>query len=516
MSNIIRIFLLFLPLIPVEAQNKPNIVYILADDMGIGDISSLNPESKIITPNIDRLIDQGMNFTDAHTASSVCTPTRYGIITGRYPWRTKLKKGVVDGYSKTIIADGIDTTPALLKRNGYQTGMVGKWHLGWNWVIEGGDSMEMDSNIPEYKFAQGVEENVDFTKPFTNGPTDNGFEYFYGVNASLDFPPYTFMINNKVSVLPTEKFRSKGPDKTKPDWKKDFNRKQKMQRAGLSAPNFDSGETLLKLTQNSVKYIEEVDENKPFFLYVALTAPHTPVLPRKDFLGTSKAGAYGDFTQELDWSVGQIVKALQAKGIEENTIIIFTTDNGASKISFPLEFEEKYSHKPSRELKGRKGSLYEGGHRVPFIVQWKNTVSANSTNNTTINLNDLYATCASIVGEKVKDQGVDSYSILSELKGIEGKYERVSSIYSDYGGRYSVRKGDFKLILSPNKKRRSLFNLKDDIGEENNLFGMPNYEEIQKDLTAEITAIISNGRSTKGKKLKNEGPKTWKALYWMN
>ncbi len=498
-----------------QERNKPNIVYILADDMGIGDVSSLNPDSKIETPNIDKLVNQGMNFTDAHTASSVCTPTRYGIITGRYPWRTKLKKGVVDGYSKTIIADGIDTTPALLKRNGYQTAMVGKWHLGWNWVINDVENIKMDEKIPDYKYAEGVEDKVDFTKPFTEGPTDKGFDYFFGVNASLDFPPYTFMINNRVSAMPTEMQASRGPDKTDPNWKKHLDAKQKMQRKGLAAPNFDSGETLLKLTQNSVKYIEDVSKEKPFFLYVALTAPHTPVLPRKDFVGTSKAGSYGDFTQELDWSVGEIVKALKEKGVVDNTIIIFTTDNGASRISFPPQFEGKYGHKPSRELRGRKGSLYEGGHRVPFIVQWNNIVKPNSTNNTTISLNDLYSTCASIVGEKVKDQGVDSYSILSELKGETGKYGRTVSVYSDFGGRYAVRKGSYKMILSPKKKKRSLYNLNDDISEKNNLYGKPGYENIQKDLMTEITKIISNGRSTEGKVLKNEGPKVWDALYWM-
>ena len=500
----------------VEAQNKkPNIVYILADDMGIGDVSGLNPDSKISTPNIDKLIDNGMTFTDAHTASAVCTPTRYGIITGRYPWRTKLKKGVVDGYSKTIITDEIETVPELLKRNGYQTAMIGKWHLGWNWVIKNEETLERDTKIPDYKFAAGVEEMVDFSKPFTAGPFDRGFEYYFGINASLDFPPYTFIENNKVTVLPTELFKAQGPDKSNPNWKKDLVRKQKMQRKGVKAPNFDSGETLLKLTEHSVDYIKKADANKPFFLYVALTAPHTPVLPRKDFVGTSKAASYGDFTQELDWSVGQIVKALKEKGVEENTIIVFTADNGASRISFPVEFEAKYNHKPSRELKGRKGSLNEGGHRVPFVVQWGNTVSPKSLCDKTICLNDLYATCAAIVGEKQKaTQGVDSYSILGLLKG-DTNYNRHSTVYSDFGGRYAVRKGDYKLIMSPSPKKRSLFNLKEDVSETNNLYGKPGYEKIEKDLTDEITSVILNGRSTKGEKLQNEGDRTWEALYWI-
>ncbi len=500
----------------VLAQNKPNIVYILADDMGIGDVSGLNPNSKIKTPNLDKLLDSGMNFTDAHTASAVCTPTRYGIITGRYPWRTKLKKGVVDGYSKTILQDDIDTTPALLKRNGYETAMIGKWHLGWNWDIENENSLARNEKLPEYKFAEGVEDHVDFTKPFTAGPTDRGFDYFYGVNASLDFPPYVFSENDKVVALPTEKFTAQGPDKSNPNWKKDPVRKQKMQRKGAKDPEFDAGETLLKLTEHSVDYIKNSTTKKPFFLYVALTAPHTPVLPRKEFVGSSEAAAYGDFTQELDWSVGQILKALKEKGIEENTLVIFAADNGASRISFPLEFEDKYDHKPSRELKGRKGSLNEGGHRVPFIVQWKNKIQPKSTNNNTISLNDLYATCAAIVDvDQPKNQGVDSYNMLDLFTGDNSTYKRESSVYSDFGGRYAIRKGDYKLILSPKEQKRRLYNLKEDIGETTNLYGQTEYLEIQKDLMNEITSIIKNGRSTEGNQLKNEGPEVWEALYWM-
>ena len=497
------------------AQKKPNIVYILADDMGIGDISCLNPNSKINTPNIDKLLDNGMNFTDAHTASAVCTPTRYGIITGRYPWRTKLKKGVVDGYSKALIQENIDTAPALLQRNGYHTAMIGKWHLGWNWVIKGEDSLARHASLPDYKFAAGVEEHVDFSKPFTAGPTDRGFDYFFGINASLDFPPYVYSENNKVSTIPNEKFPFQGPDKSKPNWKNNLEGKQKMQRKGAKDPKFDAGETLLKLTEHSTEYIKNSNPAKPFFLYVALTAPHTPVLPRKEFVGTSNAAAYGDFTQELDWSVGKILQALKDRGIEENTIVIFTADNGASRASFPPEFETRYDHQPSRELKGRKGSLNEGGHRVPFIVQWKNEIQPNSENNTTISLNDLYATCAAIVDiDQPKNQGVDSYNLLNLFYGIN-YYNRKSSVYSDYGGRYAVRKGDFKMILFPNKQKRTLYNLKEDIGETTNLYGQAKYIEIQKDLMKEITSIIKNGRSTEGKKLKNEGPKVWKALYWM-
>ncbi len=496
------------------SNEKPNIVYILADDMGIGDISGLNPNSKIATPNIDRLIENGMTFTDAHTASAVCTPTRYGIITGRYPWRTKLKKGVLDGYSKSLIDKNIDTAPALLKRNGYETGMIGKWHLGWDWTINEEETLERDVKLPEYKYAAGVEEHVDFSKPFNGGPVDRGFEYFYGINASLDFPPYVFSENNQATSLPTELFKAKGPDKTKSDWKKDLSVKQKMQRKGAKSPEFDAGETLLKLTENSVTYINKQNNKKPFFLYLALTAPHTPVLPRKDFVGTSKAGQYGDFTQELDWSVGEILKALKEKGFAENTIVIFTADNGASRISFPLEYEAKYKHQPSREFKGRKGSLNEGGHRVPFIVHWPNQIQKAVTNNETINTNDLYATVADIVNENKPNQGVDSYSILSLLKG-KNNYEREISVYSDFGGRIAIRKGDFKLIVSGPKKSQ-LYNLKEDISEKNNLYKVVEYTNIVKELEVALNKTITQGRTTKGSALENDGNFVWEDLKWTN
>jgi len=519
----IKLFKVLLVIISLQSistyaqSKKTNIVYILADDMGIGDVSALNKEAKLTTPNLDRLINQGMNFTDAHTTSSVCTPSRYSIITGRYPWRTKLKKRVMDGYSKSMIADDIDTTPALLKRNGYTTAMVGKWHLGWDWVIANEDSITRDKDNC-YKFAKkNISDDVDFTKPISNGPIDKGFEFFYGVNASLDFPPYTYMLNKNVTVLPSTRFKGQGRDPNFPGGKKnDLKGGQIMMRPGVKAPGFDPNKTLQILTNKSVEYINNVSSDKPFFLYVALTSPHTPVLPSKDFLGKSKSGTYGDFVMETDWSVGQIVKALKARGVEGNTIIIFTTDNGASKASFPLEYETKYGHKPSREYKGRKGSLTEGGHRVPFIVQWKSTIKPNSVSDATITLGDLYATCAEIVNDKVEDQGVDSYSILSELEGNKGKYTRPTSVYSNFSGRYAIRKGDYKLIFNSKEKKIELYNLKEDVIESNNLHGIAEYDNIEKDLTAEITKIILNGRTTEGKKLQNEGPKTWEARNWMN
>jgi arylsulfatase A len=517
MNKLVLILLLAFS-VTVNAQNlakKPNIVYILADDMGIGDVSGLNPDAKVSTPNIDNLINNGMTFTDAHTTSSVCTPSRYSIMTGEYAWRTQLKGRVLDGYSKALIKDSKDTAPKLLQRNGYKTAMIGKWHLCWNWVIEDEANLEMNPKNP-YQYNKDISTKVDYSKPFSGGPTDCGFDYFFGLNASLDFPPYVYSENNKLITIPTKTMKPDGKDKNFPGGrKKDLVGGQKLKRKGDKAPDFLAEQVMLDLTKKSVDYISNYKENKPFFLYIPLTAPHTPVYPRDEFIGKSKAGIYGDFIQELDWTVGQIVSALKEKGIEDNTIIIFTADNGASKSSFPKEFESKYQHKPSAHLKGRKASLSQGGHTVPFIVQWKNEVKPNSKNNTTISLGDLYATCADLLNaETDKNQGVDSYSILSLLEGKDN-YRRKVSVYTDFAGRFSIRKGDWKMDLNKFDKKNSLINIKVDPSETNNLFQNEAYADKKKELTSTLDEIILNGRSTAGESLENKGPKIWKELFWM-
>jgi arylsulfatase A len=501
---------------PIKTErNKPNIVYILADDLGIGDVSGLNTEAKVNTPNIDKLITNGMTFTDAHTTSSVCTPSRYSIMTGEYAWRTKLKGRVLDGYSKALIEEDKDTAPKLLQRNGYETAMIGKWHLGWNWQLKTEEVLEINPKNP-YQFKEDISKKVDYSKPFTGGPTDSGFDYFFGLNASLDFPPYVYSENNKLITIPTAIMKPDGKDKDFPGGrKKDLVGGQKLKRKGDKAPDFKAEQVMLDLTNKSVEYISNYKEEKPFFLYLPLTAPHTPVYPREEFVGTSKAGIYGDFIQELDWTVGQIVSALKKKGIEENTIIIFTADNGASKTSFPEEFEEKYKHKPSAHLKGRKASLHQGGHTVPFIVQWKSVIQPNSKNNTTISLGDLYTTCADLLhAETDKNQGVDSYSILSLLKGID-KYNRETSVYSNFAGRFSIRKGDWKMDLNPKKGSSYLINIAEDPSEKNNLFYDESYSAKVEELTTALNKVILDGRSTPGEQLKNKGLKIWNNLFWL-
>jgi arylsulfatase A len=495
-----------------RATEYPNIVFIMADDMGIGDISALNDQSKIQTPNLDRLIGQGMNFTDAHTASAVCTPTRYGVLTGRYPWRSELKNGVLNGYSKALIAPELDTVPKLLKRAGYSTAMTGKWHLGFNWSFKEGidavHELKPDSTI--------LENQVDYTKPFSGGPVDCGFDYFYGMVASPGMSPYTFLENNRVAALPTERQAWFGPrDNFPAGKKKDYERKAQMLRPGLKAPGFSSSQVMLRYTEKAVDYIKQQAVSKPFFLYVPYASPHTPVFPRAPFAGTSQAGIYGDFVQELDWSVGQIFQALEDQGVSKNTIVIFTADNGHAPGSFPMEFKEKFGHDPERGLNGHKANLLEGGHRVPFIVRWPARVKAASQCDATICLNDLYATCAALTGQKKRiNQGVDSYDMLDLLLGGKA-YSRPNSVYGDYGGKFAIRKGDWKLILDPAPNKRQLFNLKDDLNETQNKAKNPEFKSMVDELMDEITRVVRNGRTTAGPQLENDGSPHWKQLYWM-
>ena len=492
--------------------DKPNIVYILADDMGIGDISGLNTQSKIRTPQLDSLINNGMTFTDAHTASAVCTPTRYGLLTGRYPWRSELKDGVTNGYSKALISENLDTVPKLLKRAGYNTAMVGKWHLGFNWTFKEGAKAIYDLK-PD---SRELEDQVDYTKPFTGGPIDCGFDYFYGMVASPGMPPYTYLENRNVTVQPTERQEWFGPRPKFPGGKKmDFERKAQMLRPGYKAPGFESNQVMLTYTEKAVEYIDKYSSEKPFFLYVPYASPHTPIFPRKPFLGTSQAGIYGDFVEELDWSVGQIIKALKDSGKIENTLIIFTADNGYAKAGFPQEHIDKYKHEPSRELNGRKASLLEGGHRVPFIAHWPKIIKQKSQCSTAVSLNDLYATCAQMTGIKTElNQGVDSYNMLDLLKGGE-LYERPNMIYADYSGKFAIRKGDWKLILNPNPKMRALYNLKNDLSEKTNQYTNPEFKSVVDELMKTITQVVQNGRTTNGKVLKNDGPEKWQQLYWI-
>jgi len=400
----------------------PNIVYILADDMGYGDVSALNPESKIQTPSIDRLASEGMNFTDAHSGSSVCTPTRYGILTGRYCWRTRLKRAVLWNYDNSLMKPSQLNVASYLKENGYNTGMVGKWHLGLDWA-----SQSKPGEITE------DEADVDFAKPFKNGPVDMGFDYFFGINASLDMPPYIFLKNDKAVSIPTVA-------------KKTFGR-----RIGLADKDLEPEHFLPAFTQEAVSYIKAQDKNQPFFLYFSLNAPHTPIAPSKPFQGKSKLegklGKYADFCIEVDDTVGQVLAALEERGLSDNTLVIFTADNGCAYYIGVKQFEEE-GHFPSANYRGYKGGTFDGGHRVPFLVRWPATIKPRTQNDQTICLTDLLATCAAIVAEPLpRNAGEDSLSFLPALRGeaIDTSM-RQGVVHHDFGGNFAIRKGKWKLL----------------------------------------------------------------------
>lgn len=476
-----------------EAQShRPNIIYILADDLGYGDVSCFNENSKIHTPHIDRLAEEGIRFRDAHTSSSVCTPTRYGILTGRYNWRTRLKKSVLWGYSQPLIQPKELTVAELLKKAGYTTGYVGKWHLGWDWALNSND-----------------EADVDFSKPVKNGPLSHGFDYSFGFSASLDMPPYVYVENDMPTMLPVKTTQSADQ---KGFW-----------REGPTSDDFVHATVLQDLTDKAKHFIEErAGNNNPFFLYFPLPAPHTPILPTTEFLGKSNTNFYGDFVLQIDDVVGQIIQVLKQKGIKENTLVIFTSDNGCSPRA---DFEELLSvgHNPSYIFRGHKADIFEGGHRVPFIVSYPEAIPAKTESNEVICTTDLLATCAGMLGIELKDdEGVDSYNFWPLFTGQDLQNIREATVHHSIDGRFAIRKGVWKLILWPgsggwsapndpavlkNLPEYQLYNLLADPSEQNNL--VSDYPEIVSELKSLLKQYILDGRSTPGPKQQNEGMDNW-------
>ena len=390
---------------------------ILADDMGMGDIGAYSASSKVPTPSLDTLAASGMRFTDAHSPSAVCTPTRYGLLTGRYAWRTSKKKGVLKGYSPLLIKPGRSTIASMLKEEGYATAAIGKWHLGL-----------------------GDEAVTDYSKPLSPGPNDVGFDFFWGIPASLDMEPYTFVENNHITTAfegeetPDSKKRREGGDGF---W-----------RAGPIASGFVHEEVLPNITERSVAYIHEhaaKGADKPFFLYMPLSAPHTPWLPTPEFIGKSGAGYYGDFAAQVDHSVGRIMQALNEAGVADNTIVIFTSDNGAH---WTLDDIAKWGHRANMDYRGQKADIFEGGHRVPLIVAWPGQVKADTQSDHLTTLTDLYATLAEVLGAGIgPEDGVDSETILPTLLGRDGDQNvRSAVVHHSVRGMFAIRDGDWKLI----------------------------------------------------------------------
>lgn len=498
---------------PKVDTSKPNIVYILTDDWGYGDISALNSESKVQTPFTDRLAEEGMIFTDAHSNSSVCSPTRYGVLTGRYAWRSDLKREVVWGHHPLLVEDDRMTVASFLKDNGYETAFIGKWHLGWDWATTDGNAPNPLVRNPalwtlEAYEEAGIVDNIDYSKPLLRGPNDIGFTYSYGHNASLDIPPYVYVENGVVTAAPDRLTARDVPLET---W-----------RAGPAGADFDHYEVQENFTQRSIDYIkDQAEQGNPFFLYLPFSSPHTPVLPSEEFIGKSGLSLYGDFIMQLDRDIGRIADAVDEAGIGDNTIFIVTSDNGASPAGGILELEE-LGHFSNYIYRGAKADLYEGGHRVPFILRWPAVVEPGSVTDHTVSLTDLLATSADILGQTLPDNaGEDSVTMLPYLTGEATSQLRDGTIHHSIHGKYSIRQGDWKLLFHGGSGGWSfprhpeeyaslpplqLYNMKDDPSETKNV--IDEHPELVKSLVKLTQEYIENGRSTPGEKQQNNMDET--------
>ena len=487
-----------------SAETPKNIVLIYADDIGYGDLSCLNNQSKIKTPNIDRIASVGITFTDAHSSSSVSTPTRYGILTGRYNWRSNLKSGVLDGYSKSLINPERKTMSRMLKEKGYQTAYIGKWHLGWEWnnIDKGTDS-------------------VDFSKPITNGPTTLGFDYFYGISGSLDMPPYVYVENDNPTSLPNRLTVGNNSPVGNPYYDGSF------WREGPTGSDFDHLDCTPNLTRRACNYIEDqVSSEKPYFLYIAYTSPHTPIIPSEDFQGESGLNPYADFVMMVDSDIGKILDEIELSGENKNTIVVVTSDNGCSPWA-DFETLKSKGHNPSYIFRGYKADLYDGGHHIPCLIQWPAKVRKPREVKQTVCLNDFMATFADIIDYQLADnEGEDSYSLLPViLKPRYKKNIREALVHHSINGNFSIRKGKWKLLLSPGSGGWSypkpgneeeglppvqLFDMKDDPGEKVNL--QDKYPDVVKELSDLLKKYVEEGRSTPGKPQKNDGEYPWKQI----
>lgn len=483
-----------------EKQKQPNIIFILADDMGYGDVSYFDNNSKLKTENLDRMAQEGVVFTDAHSSSSVSTPTRYGILTGRYNWRSTLKNNVLYGYDKALIPADRETMASMLRKNGYTTAGIGKWHLGWDW-----------DNIDAGK------DKVDFSKPVQNGPTTRGFDYFYGFCGSLDMAPYVYIENDMPTSLPDRETVNEG--------------KYSWWRKGPTGADFVHEEVLPNLVDRACNYIKEkAKADQPYFLYLPLPAPHTPILPTEEFRGKSGIGEYGDFVLMVDAMVGKVLQAVKESGEDGNTIVVFTTDKGCSPAAGIKEMEAQ-GHRPNSIYRGHKADLFDGGHRIPCILRWPEGTKPHEVRQT-VCLTDFYATFAAINGYKLMDsEGEDSYNLLPAIVSeTEIDPIREATVHHSIDGQFTIRQGDWKLLLSASSGGWSaptptdtlaldslppiqLYNMKDDPSETTNVEA--EHPEIVSRLRALMAKYVREGRSTPGAPQKNDGEYPWKELDWM-
>ncbi len=485
-------------------ETTPNVIVILADDMGIDSVSAFNDQLGMSTPAIDQLVQQGISFTDAHSTSGVCTPTRYGLLTGRYNWRSRLKRGIVGKWERPLIEDQRLTLPEMMKQHGYDTACIGKWHLGWLWPKKGGGTTE--------KLAE-----IDFSQPVDGGPNAHGFDYYFGDDVP-NWPPYVWRENERLLGDVSQTMKQGAMIGVS---------------AGPAVANWDFRAVLAEYGKRCSDFIRDREnQTQPFFLYIPLPSPHTPIAPHRDFQGKSGVSEYADFLIQTDATIKQIVQSLDEAKLAKDTVVFFTCDNGTSP---KANFQELKAGgiNLNANWRGWKSDAFEGGHRVPFVIRWPGQIPADRRSQQTITTADIMATCAEIVGHELPaNTAEDSVSLLEVARN--GDQENATPLHESVvhhsgSGYFAIRKGDWKLLLchgsggwSPPREpiaikddlpNVQLYNLAADPKESINL--RTEHPEMVSQLTAELRELIEQGRSTPGPKQPNHGGKNWwKGLPW--
>jgi len=461
------------------AKDKlPNILILYADDLGFGDLTCYNAKSKIPTPNLDQLAKQSLRFTDGHSSSGICTPSRYALLTGRHHWRDF--HGIVNAFGGSVFKPERTTMPEMLKTKGYKTAAIGKWHLGWDWdALKKPDAKPAAETTGKRKRKTWGPEAFDWSKSIPDGPLAHGFDHYFG-DTVINFPPYCWIEDDKVVQAPDVIMDS---SKFKPikegNW--EF-------RPGPMIKGWNPYDNIPTTTKRGVEYIKaQAKSDEPFFLYFAFPSPHAPIIPNDAFDGKSGAGPYGDLVNETDDACGQLLRALQESGQAENTIVIFTADNGPEKYAYARD--EKFQHWSAHPLRGLKRDIYEGGHRVPFMVKWPGVTNPGKVSDALVSQIDLMATIASAIEFELPDDcAEDSHDLMPILKG-ESDSVRQSHVHNTRANQYAIRSGDWVLVATKdgymsgrnkdwekrhgypadNNTPAELFNLKDDIHQRYNL-----------------------------------------------
>ena len=453
----------------VYAADRPNVIILYADDMGVGDVSYGDKEAKIQTPNIDRLATEGMSFTDGHSSSGICTPSRFAMLTGQHHWRRF--HGIAQAFGGPVFESGDFTIAEMFKTKGYRTAAFGKWHLGWDF-----DAIRKPG-VKKKDWPKA--DSYDWTKRFPGGPLERGFDHYFG-DGTINFPPYCWIEDDRFLTIPTQPVIKSKPLAGGGTF-----------RPGPMAKSWSPYDILPTVTEKTVEWLSKQTADHPFFVYLAFNSPHYPIVPNKEFHGKSKAGYYGDFVIETDAMVGKILAALKASGLAENTMVIFSADNGTETHAF--ERLKTFDHWSSGDFRGVKRDIYEGGHRIPFIVRWPGQIEAGAVSDEVVSQVDLAATFATMIDYPLsKEEAIDSYNLLPVLYGENyGRPLRTATVQNTSAGKFALRQGDWVLIDAPSgsakKESKSylqhfglddygkgnrglLFNLKTDPGQSKNLY----------------------------------------------